>query len=116
MRKTIAKRMTESFRDIPHFPLCIDIEIDGLLKARGDINKRFADSGVKISVNDMCIKAAALALKMVPESNASYTPDGIAQHHHCRHRRRGGDSRRADHADHLRRRDQGPGANLARNG
>ncbi len=83
MRKTIAKRMTESFRDIPHFPLSIDIEIDGLLKARGDINKRFADSGVKISVNDLCIKAAALALKMVPESNASYTPDGIAQHHHA---------------------------------
>ncbi|HCK84334.1 MAG TPA: pyruvate dehydrogenase complex dihydrolipoamide acetyltransferase [Hyphomonadaceae bacterium] len=83
MRKTIAKRMTESFRDVPHFPLTIDIEIDGLLKARGDINKRFADSGVKISVNDMCIKAAALALKLVPESNASYTPDGIAQHHHA---------------------------------
>ncbi|MEQ1618794.1 MAG: pyruvate dehydrogenase complex dihydrolipoamide acetyltransferase [Terricaulis sp.] len=83
MRKTIAKRMTESFRDVPHFPLSIDIEIDDLLKARGDINKRFADSGVKISVNDMCIKAAALALKMVPESNASYTPDGIAQHHHA---------------------------------
>ncbi len=83
MRKTIAKRMTESFRDVPHFPLTIDIDIDGLLKARGDINKRFADSGVKISVNDMCIKAAALALKMVPESNASYTPDGIAQHHHA---------------------------------
>jgi pyruvate dehydrogenase E2 component (dihydrolipoyllysine-residue acetyltransferase) len=83
MRKTIAKRMTESFRDVPHFPLSIDIEIDPLLKARADINKRFAESGVKISVNDMCIKAAALALKMVPESNASYTPDGVAMHHHA---------------------------------
>ncbi len=83
MRKTIARRMTESFRDVPHFPLSIDIEIDGLLKARGDINKRFADSGVKISVNDLCIKAAALALKLVPEANASYTPDGIALHHHA---------------------------------
>jgi len=83
MRKTIAKRMTESFRDVPHFPLTIDIEIDALLKARGEINKRFGDNGVKISVNDMCIKAAALALKLVPESNASYTPDGIAQHHHA---------------------------------
>ncbi len=68
---------------MPHFPLTIDIEIDALLKARGDINKRFADNGVKISVNDMCIKAAALALKLVPEANASYTPDGIAQHHHA---------------------------------
>ncbi len=83
MRKTIAKRMSESFRDVPHFPLSIDIEIDALQKARGEINKRFGDSGVKISVNDMCIKAAALALKLVPESNASYTPDGIAQHHHA---------------------------------
>jgi len=83
MRKTIAKRMTDSFRDVPHFPLTIDIEIDALLKARGEINKRFGDSGVKISVNDMCIKAAALALKLVPESNASYTPDGIALHHHA---------------------------------
>ncbi len=83
MRKTIAKRMTDSFRDVPHFPLNIDIEIDGLLKARGDINKRFADQGVKISVNDMCIKAAALALKIVPEANASYTPEGIALHHHA---------------------------------
>ncbi|WP_395648305.1 pyruvate dehydrogenase complex dihydrolipoamide acetyltransferase [Terricaulis sp.] len=83
MRKTIAKRMTDSFRDVPHFPLTIDIEIDALLKARGEINKRFGDNGVKISVNDMCIKAAALALKLVPESNASYTPDGIALHHHA---------------------------------
>jgi pyruvate dehydrogenase E2 component (dihydrolipoamide acetyltransferase) len=83
MRKTIARRMTDSFRDVPHFPLTIDIEIDGLLKARGEINKRFADKGVKISVNDLCIKAAALALKLVPEANASYTPDGIAQHHHA---------------------------------
>jgi pyruvate dehydrogenase E2 component (dihydrolipoamide acetyltransferase) len=83
MRKTIAKRMTESFRDVPHFPLTIEIEIDALLKARGEINKRFGDNGVKISVNDMCIKAAALALKLVPESNASYTPDGIALHHHA---------------------------------
>ncbi len=83
MRKTIAKRMTASFRDVPHFPLTIDLEIDALLKARGEINKRFADNGVKISVNDMCIKAAALALKLVPEANASYTPDGIALHHHA---------------------------------
>lgn len=83
MRKTIAKRMTASFRDVPHFPLTIDVELDALLKARGEINKRFGDNGVKISVNDMCIKAAALALKLVPEANASYTPDGIALHHHA---------------------------------
>jgi pyruvate dehydrogenase E2 component (dihydrolipoamide acetyltransferase) len=83
MRKTIARRMTESFRDIPHFPLTIDLEIDKLLKARGEINSRFGDQGVKISVNDLIIKASALALSRVPESNASYTPDGIALHHHA---------------------------------
>jgi len=83
MRKTIARRMTESFRDIPHFPLTIDLEIDKLLKARADINTRFGDQGIKISVNDMIIKACALALIRVPESNASYTPEGIAMHHHA---------------------------------
>jgi pyruvate dehydrogenase E2 component (dihydrolipoamide acetyltransferase) len=83
MRKTIARRMTDSFRDIPHFPLTIDLEIDKLLKARGEINARFADQGVKISVNDIIIKACALALMRVPESNASYSPGGIALHHHA---------------------------------
>ncbi len=83
MRKTIARRMTDSFRDIPHFPLTIDLEIDKLLKARGEINARFADQGVKISVNDMIIKACALSLIRVPDSNASYSPEGIALHHHA---------------------------------
>ncbi len=83
MRRTIARRMTESFRDTPHFPLTVDLEIDRLLKARADINDRFRDQGVKVSVNDFVIRASALALKMVPASNASYTPDGLALHHHA---------------------------------
>ncbi|MDZ4777486.1 MAG: pyruvate dehydrogenase complex dihydrolipoamide acetyltransferase [Alphaproteobacteria bacterium] len=83
MRKTIARRLTDSFRDVPHFPLTIDLEIDKLLKARGEINARFADQGVKISVNDIIIKACALSLMRVPESNASYSPEGIALHHHA---------------------------------
>ena len=83
MRKTIARRMTDSFRDIPHFPLTIDLEIDKLLAARADINTRFGDQGVKVSVNDFIIRASALALMRVPESNASYTPDGLAMHHHA---------------------------------
>jgi pyruvate dehydrogenase E2 component (dihydrolipoamide acetyltransferase) len=83
MRKTIARRMTESFRDIPHFPLTVDLEIDQLLKARTAINDRFGDRGVKISVNDLIIKACGLALIRVPEANASYTPEGIALHHHA---------------------------------
>jgi pyruvate dehydrogenase E2 component (dihydrolipoamide acetyltransferase) len=83
MRKTVARRMTESFRDVPHFPLSIDIEIDALLAARAKINAMLEKSGGKVSVNDMVIKAAAIALKHVPEANASYTPEGIALHHHA---------------------------------
>jgi len=83
MRKVIARRMTESFRDIPHFPLTIDLEIDRLLDARVRINGALEKQGVKVSVNDLIIKACAAALKTVPEANASYTPDGIAMHHHA---------------------------------
>ena len=83
MRKVIARRMTESFRDIPHFPLTVDIELDNLLAARAKINTALESRGVKVSVNDMIIKAVALALKAVPEANASYTPEGIALHHNA---------------------------------
>jgi pyruvate dehydrogenase E2 component (dihydrolipoamide acetyltransferase) len=83
MRKTVARRMTDSFRDVPHFPLTVDLEIDALLAARGKINAMLEASGVKVSVNDMVIKAAAAALKRVPEANASYSPEGIAMHHHA---------------------------------
>ncbi|MEO8113393.1 MAG: 2-oxo acid dehydrogenase subunit E2, partial [Phenylobacterium sp.] len=77
------RRLTESFRDVPHFPLTIDLEIDGLLAARAKINALLEKDGVKVSVNDLVIKAAAIALKRVPEANASYTPEGIAMHHHA---------------------------------
>jgi len=83
MRKTIARRMTDSFRDVPHFPLTIDVELDALLAARSKINALLEKDGVKVSVNDLVIKAVATALKRVPEANASYTPEGIAMHHHA---------------------------------
>ena len=83
MRKAIARRLTDSFRDVPHFPLNIDLEIDGLLAARAKVNALLEKSGVKVSVNDFVIKASAMALKAVPEANASYTPEGIAMHHHA---------------------------------
>jgi pyruvate dehydrogenase E2 component (dihydrolipoamide acetyltransferase) len=83
MRKTIARRLTDSFRDVPHFPLVIDLEIDALLAARAKINHLLEGQGVKVSVNDIIIKAVAVALKRVPEANASYTPEGIAMHHHA---------------------------------
>ena len=83
MRRTIARRMTESFRDVPHFPLTIDLEIDKLLELRKQLNQVGAAQNAKVSVNDFVIKAAALACKRVPEANASYTPDGILIHHHA---------------------------------
>jgi pyruvate dehydrogenase E2 component (dihydrolipoamide acetyltransferase) len=83
IRKTVARRLTDSWRDVPHFPLTIDLVIDDLLAARGKINTALAAQGVKVSVNDLVIKAAALALKRVPAANASYTPNGIAMHHNA---------------------------------
>ena len=75
--------MSDSFRDVPHFPLTIDLEIDGLLAGRAKINAMLEKQGVKVSVNDLVIKAAAIALKQVPEANASYSPEGIAMHHNA---------------------------------
>jgi pyruvate dehydrogenase E2 component (dihydrolipoamide acetyltransferase) len=83
MRKAIARRMTESFRDVPHFPLTVDVEVDDLLALRTQINAALAQQGIKVSVNDMLIKAAAVALMRVPAANASYTSGGIALHHHA---------------------------------
>ena len=83
MKKTIARRMTESFRDVPHFPLTVDIEIDALLAARAQINALAASPDSKVSVNDLIIKAAAAALVREPDANASYTDEGIARHHHA---------------------------------
>ncbi len=81
--KISAKRLSESFRDVPHFPLNVDCNIDGLLKFRKQLNDK-APEGVKVSVNDILIKASGLALKMVPEANASWIEDGrIAMHKHA---------------------------------
>ena len=83
MRKAIARRLVDSVNNVPHFPLFIDVEIDALMAARAQINKMLEPRGIKVSVNDFVIKAAAMALKAVPEANASYTPEGIAMHHNA---------------------------------
>ncbi|MEQ9331836.1 pyruvate dehydrogenase complex dihydrolipoamide acetyltransferase [Thalassobaculum sp.] len=76
MRKVIAKRLTESKQFAPHFYLTVDCEIDALLKVRKQINDKAGD-GVKLSVNDLVIRAVALALKQVPAANASWTEKAI---------------------------------------
>ncbi|MEN5229313.1 pyruvate dehydrogenase complex dihydrolipoamide acetyltransferase [Brevundimonas naejangsanensis] len=83
MKKAVARRMVDSVQNVPHFPLFIDVEIDQLMAVRAKVNKMLEPQGIKVSVNDFVIKAAALALKMVPEANASYTPEGIAMHHNA---------------------------------
>ena len=82
IQKVISKRLLDSSQNVPSFPLTIDCEIDELLKLRKDLNQQ-AGEFVKISVNDMLIRASALSLKHCPEANASYTPDGIAIHKHA---------------------------------
>ncbi len=75
MRKVIARRLSESKRDAPHFYMTIDCEIDALLDIRRKLNEAVEDG--RISVNDMVVRAAALALKRVPAANASWTGEAI---------------------------------------
>ena len=75
MRRTIAARLTESKQQAPHFYLTVDCEIDALLAARKSMNEMAAE-GVKISVNDMIVRAAAHALMKVPDVNGSYEAEG----------------------------------------
>ncbi len=76
MRKTIAKRLTESARDIPHFNLQVDVEIDKLMALRKELNGRDG-ADYKISVNDFIVKATSLALTRVPDCNVAFTDDAI---------------------------------------
>ncbi|MFL6737572.1 MAG: pyruvate dehydrogenase complex dihydrolipoamide acetyltransferase [Sphingomicrobium sp.] len=80
MRKTIARRLTESKQQIPHIYLTLDTNLDALLKLRGELNAGLASRGVKLSVNDMLIKALALALIEVPECNVSFAGDQLIKY------------------------------------
>ena len=75
MRKVIARRLTESKATVPHFYLTVDVRLDALLKLRGDLNKSLEATGIKLSVNDMLIKALGLALTAVPDSNVQFAGD-----------------------------------------
>ncbi|MFL6785300.1 MAG: biotin/lipoyl-containing protein, partial [Sphingomicrobium sp.] len=69
IRKTIARRLTEAKQQVPHIYLTVDIQLDALLQLRTELNAGLEGRGVKLSVNDMLIKALALALIEVPECN-----------------------------------------------
>jgi pyruvate dehydrogenase E2 component (dihydrolipoamide acetyltransferase) len=77
MRKTVARRLTESKGTVPHFYLTADCRVDRLLELRREIN---AIDGVKISVNDLVVKAVAAAFSDVPEANTTWTDEGMLRH------------------------------------
>ena len=77
VRKVIARRLTEAKQSIPHIYLTLDVELDALLKLRGELNRALDPRGIKISVNDLVIKALALALRQVPRCNVSFAGDNL---------------------------------------
>jgi pyruvate dehydrogenase E2 component (dihydrolipoamide acetyltransferase) len=77
IRKTIARRLTESKQQVPHIYLTVDVRLDALLKLRAELNASLESRGVKLSVNDMLIKALAAALIEVPTCNVMYTPSEL---------------------------------------
>src|SRR5262249_42578505 len=80
MRKTIAKRLTQSIGPVPHFFLTIEVDMGEAMRLRARINERFGDKGVKVSPNDLIIRAVAGALKKHPWVNASWTGEAIRFH------------------------------------
>jgi pyruvate dehydrogenase E2 component (dihydrolipoyllysine-residue acetyltransferase) len=80
MRKTVARRLVESMQSAPHFYLTIQVDVDALLELRGELNRRLADEGTKLSVNDLLVKACAVTLRAHPDINASWGGDKILRH------------------------------------
>jgi pyruvate dehydrogenase E2 component (dihydrolipoamide acetyltransferase) len=87
MRKTIAKRLQESKQTIPHFYVSVDCELDALMALRAQLNaaspEKDGKPAYKLSVNDMVIKALALALRDVPDANVSWTETNMVKHKHA---------------------------------
>ena len=77
MRKTVARRLTESLGPVPHFFLTVDVDMTRALQARKQVNQMLAERGAKASINDFVIKAAAVALTHHPECNAWWQGDSI---------------------------------------
>lgn len=81
MRQLIAERMVESKTRIPHFYLQVEIDAEPLLELQGQVNSALEEwGGSKLSINDLVLKATAVALTRVPQLNASFTGEGILRH------------------------------------
>jgi len=87
MRKVIAKRLVESKQTVPHFYVTVDCELDALMSLRAQLNdaapRKDGAPSYKLSVNDMVIKAMALALRDVPDANVSWTETNMIKHKHA---------------------------------
>lgn len=77
LRKTIARRLTESKTTVPHFYSTIEVELDNLLAHRKNLNAKVADKGMRISVNDYVIRAVGLSLMKVPSANVQFAGNSI---------------------------------------
>jgi len=80
IRKTIARRLTEAKQQVPHIYLTVDIQLDALLKLRSELNAGLASRNVKLSVNDLLIKALAQSLIAVPECNVAFAGDQMLKY------------------------------------
>jgi pyruvate dehydrogenase E2 component (dihydrolipoamide acetyltransferase) len=80
IRKTIARRLTESKQQVPHIYLTVDVRLDALLKLRADLNKSLDARGVKLSVNDLLIKALGVALEGTPKCNVTFLGNDMVQY------------------------------------
>ena len=80
IRKTIARRLSEAKQQIPHIYLTVDIQLDALLKLRGELNAGLAGRNVKLSVNDLLIKALAQSLIEVPACNVAFAGDQMLKY------------------------------------
>jgi len=77
VRKVVAKRLTAAKQEVPHYYLSVDINLDALLAARKDLNAMLEAEGVKLSVNDLLIKALAKALMRTPQAHVSFQGDTL---------------------------------------
>jgi pyruvate dehydrogenase E2 component (dihydrolipoamide acetyltransferase) len=80
VRKVIARRLTEAKQSIPHIYLTLDVRLDALLALRAELNAALSGRGIKLSVNDMVIKALALGLRQVPKCNVSFAGDVLVSY------------------------------------
>lgn len=80
MRKTIAKRLTQSTGPVPHFFLTSEIDMTEAMSFRKKVNERFADQGAKVSPNDLIVKAVAASLRKHPWVNSAWTGEAIRQY------------------------------------